>query len=504
MGETFRGAMTWLHTWSGVVLGGVLFAIFWMGTLSVVDREIDRWMMPSTRLARPATLVSLDALLPSYQAAADARSPTWLLALPTERDPVFRMTWSDGGRTIVRLADPSSGRALAGPETLAGTGFLYPFHYMLHIRIFRLGYWLVGAASMAMLVLCVSGVIIHRKIFTEFFAFRADRRARRVILDLHNVSGVLGLPFHVVITLSGLVIFFSLYFPGGLQMAYRGDGKAYGAEAFGVFERPASGRPGTAVALERMAGEARRSWQGQEPHYVFVRHVGDANAFVQMARWDASSVGSSFGLAIFDATTGERLQQRDGVAPVMTVQRFISGLHLIQFRHWSLRWIYLALGLLGCVMIATGYLFWLEARRKRHAQLGLSGVRIVEALTIGSVTGIVAATFAFFAVNRLLPPGASVAGYDRAALEVWIFYLVWLASFAHAWLRPRRAWREQCWTIAGLALAAVVLNWLTTGDGFVRSIAHRHLWPVAGMDALLLVSAAVAMLTARRLPHPPP
>ncbi len=41
MEPTFRASMGWLHTWAGVVLGGLLFAIFWMGTLSVFDREID-------------------------------------------------------------------------------------------------------------------------------------------------------------------------------------------------------------------------------------------------------------------------------------------------------------------------------------------------------------------------------------------------------------------------------------------------------------------------------
>jgi hypothetical protein len=184
---------------------------------------------------------------------------------------------------------------------------------------------------------------------------------------------------------------------------------------------------------------------------------------------------------------------------VLGVQQFISGLHLLQFRHWILRWVYFGLGLTGCVLIATGYLFWLDSRRRKHAQLGLRGVRVVEGLTLGSVTGILIATLAFFAVNRLLPLGASLPGQDRAALEIWTFCLVWLASFAHAWLRPHRAWIEHCWTISSLAAAAVLLNWLTTGDHLVRSLSQRHLWPIAGIDLLLLAGAAVAALTARRL-----
>ncbi len=66
----FRASMNWLHTWAGVVLGGLLFAIFWMGTLSVFDREIDRWMAPMTRLPVTDKAFSLESLRPSYEAAA--------------------------------------------------------------------------------------------------------------------------------------------------------------------------------------------------------------------------------------------------------------------------------------------------------------------------------------------------------------------------------------------------------------------------------------------------
>ena len=35
--EGFRQAMSWLHTWSGLILGWLLFAIFVTGTLSVKE-----------------------------------------------------------------------------------------------------------------------------------------------------------------------------------------------------------------------------------------------------------------------------------------------------------------------------------------------------------------------------------------------------------------------------------------------------------------------------------
>ena len=62
MDRTFSKSMVWLHSWAGVIMGSVLFAIFWMGTLSVFDAEIDRWMMPQTRLPAATQPVSLDRI----------------------------------------------------------------------------------------------------------------------------------------------------------------------------------------------------------------------------------------------------------------------------------------------------------------------------------------------------------------------------------------------------------------------------------------------------------
>ena len=488
--------MDWLHTWAGVVLGGLLFAIFWMGTLSVFDREIDRWMAPMTRLVPTGGAVAVEALRASYEAAAAAKATSWFAQLPTERAPVLQVTWREGTRQLVRLFDPVTGAALPDPGTWAGTGFLYPFHYMLHVR---LGYWIVGVAGMAMLVLCVSGVVIHRKIFADFFTFRADRQPRRLVLDLHNVTGVLGLPFHFMITLSGVIIFYGVYFPGTIQFAYGDEARAFGREAYGSYERPKLGQPGTLASLDAMTAEASRLWDGETPRYLFVRHPGDAAAVVQVARHGDGRVAGSPDIAYFDASTGALLHHRVAPQPVLSAQRFIAGLHLIQFRHWTLRWVYVALGLAGCVVITTGYLFWLQSRKKDD-RLGSRGVRLVEALTVGSVSGIVIATLAYFVANRLLPLGTTFLGEDRAHLEMWAFYLLWFASFAHARLRPGSAWAEQCLAIATLAVAAVALNWITTGDHLMRSLAHRHLWAVAGMDCLLLVTGALAAFTVHRLP----
>ncbi len=504
MEPTFRQSMNALHTWCGVVLAGLCFAIFWMGTLSVFDREIDRWTMPATRVAPAPQVPSIDRVAAAAEPfIREVGATSWYMLLPTHRVPTVTVGYQDQGGTYrTRHADPVTGALLPDQGTLGGTGFIFPFHYGLHLKAFDLGYWLVGLAGMAMLVLCVSGVVVHRRIFADFFLLRPSSKPQRTALDLHNVTGVLGLPFHFVISLSGLVIFIGIYWPSAMGAAYGGDRNAFYREVFGLWSRPAAGAPLAAApaSLDRMAAEARALWNGGEPFSLRFLHVGDAAGYVEIRRSREAEIDLNVDIAIFDRAGGALLA-RHGASPVIHAHRVVAGLHFIQFRHWTLRWLYFALGLVGCALIATGFLFWIESRRKRHEALRLPGVRLVEGLAIGSVTGIVLATLAFLVANRLLPLGAGA----RADLEFWAFYAVWVATFVHAFARRpgRAAWAEQAWAIAGLAVLAVALNALTTGDHLLHALGHPHLWGVAGVDAMLLVGAGVAALSARALGRRP-
>jgi uncharacterized iron-regulated membrane protein len=502
MKDSLRASYGWLHTWAGVVLGGVLFAIFWMGTLSVFDREIDRWMMPDTRIEQPAAL-SWDKQVvgPVQSLLADKPNVAqWGATVPSERVPTMRVFYREANATssITRHLDTAKGEFVPDQGTLAGTGFIFPFHFMLHIKWERVGYWIVGAAAMGMLVLMVSGVIIHRKIFAEFFTFRPRKQLRRSTLDLHNVSGVLGLPFHFVMALSGLIIFIGIYYPQAHVGAYGASPKAqeqYNLEARGAYKRPKANAPGELASIDAMVREAEAQWPGGQAFFVRVWHPGDANAYVEVRRSYKHDVTMHLDRVTFDGTTGAVLH-RFSTPPVGGVQRFISGIHFIQFEHWTLRWLYFAAGVLGCIMIATGMMFWVESRRKAHLARQLPGVRFVEVLTIGSVSGIIIATLAFFIANKLMPLGIEGVGLQRDGLEMAVFYAVWLITFGWAWASPR--WQPQVRAIGVLCLVAALLNGVTTGDWLHLAIA-RGQWGVAGMDAMLLAAGALALGVAMKL-----
>ncbi len=532
---SFRLAMTWLHTWFGLVLGFVLMAVFFFGSLSVFDREIDRWAIPETRF-EPQIMPSFDRVLapiferivPEEEELEEARGrvggklePVLPLmnwsAYTTHRDPVLSLYAEfavlnnpndpddhvHGHVTI----DPRSGRSLPHDQLKIGSGFFYPMHFSLHLHWLNLGYWVVAVAALVMLAALVSGVVMHRKLFLEFFTFRPKKNTQRSTLDLHNLTGVVALPFHFVFAFSGLAIFAGLYFPvaGTLLKPLAEEHQRAEGLAKGLAIEPA-GTPAGLASVDAMVVEAKRRWAVRgmpgEVGFLTVNHVGDANGYVSLYRAGSDRVALVGQGVHFAAPTGKLIYEEPPPSVVSGINDFVTGLHLQHFEHWWLRWFYVLGGLSGCACIATGLIFFVNKRRSRHASQGVSGARWVDALAVTSVTGMLIATLSILAANRLLPTNLP----ERGTWEERVFWLAWLLALAHAaWRsapvqggRIAPAWREQCWAVMGLAVAAVVLNWSSTGDHLAKTIAQRY-WPVAGFDLVLLAAAALALATALRL-----
>jgi uncharacterized iron-regulated membrane protein len=432
-------------------------------------------------------------------------------AYTTHRDPVLDLYASfalpnakvpgdhiHGHRTI----DPRDGTVLPAGDLKIGSEFFYPLHYGLHLTWFELGYWLVGLAALAMLAALVSGVVIHRKLVRELFTFRPRAQRQRAVLDLHNLSGVVALPFHFFFALTGLVLLAGMYFPVS-ETTLRSMSEAHlAAEATstGLPAEPA-GIAAPLASVDAMVADAQRRWQARdmagEVGYLFINHPGDANGYVSLYRAGTDRVALTGQGIHYRASSGELIREEPSLPAAEAALEFMYGLHLQHFRHWPLRFLYLFGGLAGCACIATGFLFFVAKRRQQHARDGVTSLRWVDAFAVATVTGIVIAALAMLVGNRLLPESLPA----RDDWQRLVFWLAWLAALAHAFVRSgggRTAWREQCVAVALLAVAAPLSNWISTGDHLLATLGRGY-WPVAGVDLALLCTAALAVLAWWRL-----
>ncbi|MCR4540070.1 PepSY domain-containing protein [Pseudomonas sp. 18.1.10] len=503
MKEGFRQAMAWLHTWSGLIFGWLLFAIFLTGTLAYFKEEISHWMQPEVQ-AYPLDNARSLGVAQTYLQHTAPKAARWFINLPDERDPALSVMWQDKldpgrrGNFMQKTLDPVTGQDVQARESMGGD-FFYRFHFQLQMP-HPWGRWLSTIAAMVMFVALITGIITHKKIFKDFFTFR-PRKGQRSWLDGHNAVGVLVLPFHLMITYSSLVIFMSMVMPAPILASYSNDTRAFFNEVFPATNNaPALGQPGQLLPLLPMYEQARAQWDGGHVGRLGVNNPGDVNASVNVFRASSDNVVHEFdSIVSFNGTTGELLRTSDGQSLPAIIGGSFYGLHMGHFAGPVLRWLYFICGLAGTAMIGTGLVIWLGKRQLKHAKSGGMPfeLRLVEVLNIASMSGLVIAIAAFFWANRLLP--VSVA--ERSGWEVQTFFIAWGLSLLHAILRRgRQGWVEQL-SVGALLFAAIpLLNALTTSHHLGVSLVTGD-WAMAGFDLTCLASGVFLAWAAWKMQH---
>lgn len=507
MKNFFRQSMAWLHTWVGLLAGWILYFMFITGTAGYLNYEIDRWMAPELPLPQvstdaPAAVDKADAWLRQH---APADSTRWIIRVPVDRQtPYLTALWlgGEGGRGEARL-DLTTGEPFNARETGGGRS-LYVMHYDLHYMPQIWGQWIVGVCTMFMLVALITGVVVHKKIFKDFFTFRPGK-GQRSWLDAHNVVSVVSLPYQLMITYSGLVFFLLTYMPFVVNSVY-GPGaegrQAFIQESFSQLPvPPPAGTAATLLPLRDRVVQSQVFWAANAGVRVIdIRNPGDAHAQVILRQTTPPGALRNGGeTLVYDGASGDLLAHQPKIeSPASAFRSVLLALHEGHFAGPILRVLYVLSGLLGAAMIGTGLVLWTAKRRSRkdaaHASIALVGK-----LNIATLVGLPVGIAAYFWANRLLP----VEMPGRAEWEMHALFLTWLALFVHAAVRPYSvAWKEQLWIAAAAFAALPLLNALTTSRHLFNSLPAGD-WVFAGFDLTMLALAAGCAWATTRLRSAP-
>ena len=489
-GDGLRPAMGWLHRWSGLLVGWVLFFTFLTGSTGYFDTEIDRWMQPERPLRQEVVSVAdIASRSLAYLMQTAPRAERWIIAFPGTRSYGLRLFWQnppgeDNGSVSL---DPATGVPIVYRDT-GGGQLLYRMHWQLHYLPRLAGEWIVIICALVMLAAIISGVITHKRIFRDFFTFR-PRKGQRSWLDAHNLLGVAALPFHIMITYSGLLFYGYLYMAPVIAATYGEERATYFAELFGRSDLP--DRSGRAAALVPVVPLLQQDATAAHPiQFIIIYNPGDANARI-VVQGGPFTPTRSYTELTFDGITGDLLHASGPRSAPLAVRDTLINLHEGLFAGPGLRWLYFLSGLAGTAMIGGGLVLWAVKRRER----GGAGLWLVEGLNLGTIIGLPTAIAAYFWANRLIPVGIE----GRAAWEAHSLFITWALMLLHAFLRPgRRGWREQlCLAAAAFGLLPL-LNALTT-DRHLGITLPAGVWELAGFDLTMLAIGLAFAATAWRV-----
>lgn len=532
-----RQSMSWLHTWASLILGWLLYAIFVTGTLSFFQNEISTWMKPETHQSVPAqSQVQQMQVALNYLQKNHPDAGSWNIQLPNSRQTTTEVTIRAVGedpkarRGGTRITLDSATGEVIEPRDTRGGGFLYRFHFELYGLPRLWTRWLVGIATMFMLVAIVSGIITHKKIFKDFFTFRSGK-GQRSWLDAHNATAVFALPFHLMITFSGLLLLMFMFMPWGINQAYenrqqflrdqqasmieqpqkaedvpregeraaRGErGQQRGVHAQGLGEeRPPQPelRPATLTDLAPIMAAVQQQWKDNPIASINIISPNTDQAKIELRALRAESVAhrNVYATLNYNGVTGQDETDKNiriknpsipsGIYNVATVLHEARGLDL------ALRWLLFCSGILGTLMVATGLILWCVKRAPQQQKQGYKsfGFRLVEVLNIAAIIGLPLACAAYFYANRFIPADVEM----RLNWEIRSFFTVWLLTLIYAIFRThRQAWLDLL-LLATLAFALLpVVNLMTGGQALWNSVGQGQ-WMIASVDLAMWVMAVI-------------
>lgn len=416
-------AMVAVHGWSGILLGLLLYAVVLTGAVAVFAHEIGAWsaghLATRSSFEQPidATMRRLTAQTPpQYREAVNLfeigdhglgvffhRHQPNAEGVPAEKGVYYQL--DNSGRilaTVTGFADD-----LFGPRNDdALSAFLVDTHVRLHVPN-PWGLLLTGILGLAMLVAAISGVLIHRHLFTDIFTLR--RRASPVLAnrDRHSVAGTWSLPFAFVLAFTGS--FFSFYGTIGVPVvamaAFGGDVEALTKAVYGNPGTP-DPRPAAMGNLDRVTADAIRR-AGGVPTFIAVEKFGRADA--EVTSYHNPRQGDLEPVALlYKGATAEFVRAKPTVGPQPSAGGTLVGimgpLHFGNFAGMLSKAIWFGLGFAMCYVTYTGMRLWVVRRRDDTRALAWLE-RTLTVVGFGLPFGLVTAAAAFLVA---MPRGSAV------------------------------------------------------------------------------------------------
>ena len=491
MDKEFIKRNTEAHGWLGLIISALLFIVFFTGSISFFRHEIEQWAVQGHyqfEAYEPEEYLSISEVFEVALAnrAYDPKEIQFVYP-PTAEEPYYRSyilldESVSGDLYDFLIIDPRSGDIVGSMDDFFLADFMYILHYSLNLPY---GAYLIGFITLFFLFAIFSGVLIHAKDFIAgFFRYRPDGRKRSKLLDIHNVVGVISLPYTLMFAVTGLifnlVIIYQIAFAAIL---YQGDVDSLLEDA------------GIRTAVSEWQDEA---WQlppidflyknqvdawGVIPAQVRITNYGDVGATMEIYGGEEfHNYGISYNLSDQSVNFSDLEDEPNAVSTGIGI---VGALHFGNFAGFDLRVIYFLLGIAVCVLIVTGNLLWVGQREKTMSGLKLA---FVSNFTLACSAGLAVASAVAFLAERILPLGLN----DRGGMMVYSFVFSLAVASVYIWFVADRRVALlrllQCFT--GLCATIVLVDIIFFSDAIAMAISSGNI-AIIGVDFAIASIAAL-------------
>ncbi|MGH8195017.1 MAG: PepSY-associated TM helix domain-containing protein [Woeseiaceae bacterium] len=345
------------HSWTGLMVGALMYLVCLTGTLAVFFEEFERWEQPRVEETLDFDAAALEQTFNDVLASGTEITPHMYLVLPTDSVPRARI--ASENESWYLNADASIGRA----EQNDWTEMLLDLHLYLHLPE-SWGMILVSALGAMLCGLMLSGLIAHPRIFKDAFNFRLRGSRRLEQADIHNRLSVWGIPFHLMIAVTGAYFGLALPLLAVYANAFQGgNSEAVLQSVFGA--EPELRQEAGPLRIASALGELETIAPNAAPFLITAHEVGEPGQYFAVS---ATLPGRMIYSENYLFGANGNYLRNDGFSDGDTGKQIIYSIYRLHFGHFRgmpVKLLYGILGLALTVVSATGINVWLARRKTR-------------------------------------------------------------------------------------------------------------------------------------------
>ncbi|QYJ83556.1 PepSY-associated TM helix domain-containing protein [Shewanella aegiceratis] len=350
------------HGWLGLFAALPLFIIALTGSVLVFKSELEHLLMPEKVLAASETRLSFTQLLRSADEALPQHEILgWQFAANAgEADKLYVAKQGTYDWQLL-FVDPSQGSLLSQPVGLSHylLDWLLELHYTLLAD--HLGLAVTALVSILLILLSLSGFILHRQFWRTFFTLRWGKSLRLFLSDSHKMLGIIGAPLFLILGFTGA--WWNIEHI--VEEWHEPDPKTL------IITQSYYNKQ---LDMDALLTHATQVIPGFQTHYVRFPDKSYAGIHLFGAAQDRGALRSDYGSIVsFDDKSGQLSASVDATKAGALYQ-FVDSfrpLHYGNFGGLVSKIIWCVVGFLPSLMALSGYLMW-QARRKpqirRHAK----------------------------------------------------------------------------------------------------------------------------------------
>lgn len=496
------------HTISGIIISLILYVIFFAGSFAFFKSEISNWQHNTPDAVIQKDQIDMNRVRDSMSQGMDLYGRDLYITL-NERTRRMIVSATASKDTTVKgnggffYMDAATFTKNDYRESYDLGEFLYRLHFLAPLNVvggrgFPFGYYVAGLVAFLFLFAIITGTLVHwKKIVSNFYVFRPWEKLKTLWTDLHTALGVITLPFLFVFAVTGAYYLISFPLVSQPVAAYQ-----YGGSTDSLFKSTNTATAHYPFAHQRLSKapdlnayyqNAQQKMSATKVRNIIVNNYGDQSMRITVNGANQRKNFTGTASVVYNGATGEveKFIPLDGPSSyTKAVDNLMFTLHFGNFGGNIVRILYFLLGLAGCIVIISGVMIWLVARKKKHIpekkrrfNEWLANIYLSASISMYPVTAA-----AFIAV-KLNPEGGQGFIYS-------FYFWVWLAVTALLVIRKNNYKTTRDCLLLGslLGLAVPIINGWVTGNWIWVSWAHGY-FDLLLIDLLWAVMSVTTLVT---------